>query len=246
MALELVLHLLDVDAYRERVLPAYHAFVERRDGSGLAALLRVAARALPTEAQRDALSSARSAVLRRALPGSGGSPFDLPAVLGMVEDELARLSPLGPGWMSSEEAVAAADVLEREREGDRDAAPAERVRGAVVGVILEALCIPWAIGFAPMLSLRRAAVRGLVPEGARWLEGVLDGGGLTGPSLELSIAEGTTLFSAADLDRLDRELAALPAQEGSPRARAELEQLRAMVRKAREAPRFALAVAYAT
>lgn len=232
------MELIDAAACRQAVIPAFRALIEKGDGGELARLLRAAAATVLAGNSDRGPGFDKSQVIR-ALEGAGSVEDGIARSLDVLR--AAEWARIAPEILTQDQALDAAEQLES-KQATKDA-KVTLARGAVIRGTVEAVCLPWGLGLPPQVSLTYSRVSVYLREHSDWLANMCSGAGLSGPPLELSTGESTQLFSAADLKRLQRELAALP-EPTDPGVKQEFDHVRELIRLASKGERFALALTF--
>lgn len=228
------LHAFDVDACKQKLLPAYRALVDRKDGAPLAALLSAISRDLG-----DAEGLTKEEVEREIAAATASSE---PERFDRMIANLKRRSgdPGRPTILTSQEAAEFARDLESPNKTHQE--KLELLRVGAIQALVESLCFPWNLGFEPQINLSWTPLTGYLSQDSPWLANVLTGAGLSGRPLPVSTGEATVLFTAAELERFEDELSRVSLPQGDSAVSAELDHLRRLVSAVRSERRLALAL----
>lgn len=204
MGLDYYVHLFDLRAYREQVLPAHQAFFERDDSAPLIFLLQEIISGLDVSA---------------ALPG--------PTLLDreVYEEDI--------GILDGSIYYAPGINYETTRSGRKTKRKNKRmyVRDHLINLVLMALCVPRDRGVNPEQNMGRSPLIPYLYEHSEWIEKIFTGGTLRGGMLE--ITEGYCAlehFSEEDLQEFKTALADIPAPEGDIEIKKQLEKAQNQLR----------------
>ncbi len=240
------IQLLDMVSYRERVLPAIHAFHEHADPQPLVRLLGIAAEHAPEEHQWGAPDLYGDRQFRR-IKDELDRVLD-PNKRQELSRELARrhnqwLSRnAGPHLLTRAEALAAAASLERSA-SSREVAE-EMIRSTIAPALVEFLCIKWNEGVNPNQELRWSPLLPYLSSHSDFMH-LIFAGMVNGRHLEISTGESTDLFSHQDLETTRSVLNNMARPTRDDWLEAEFKNFETLVERALQDPNLALGLTIA-
>jgi hypothetical protein len=205
MGLDYYLHLFNRRTYRQKILPAYRAFIEKEDTSSLTLLLK------------EIISTLE---VNEKLPGpSLWSKEIYEGAIGILNGTVCY-NPKGSYTNSQSKKT----TLENKQ---------FYVRESLIHDLLMALCVPRNKGVNPEQNMGRSSLIPYLYEKSVWIEELFTGiRKVRGGQLELTDGEtAKELFTKQDLKEFSSELAKIPPPDGEMEARKQFDKYDADLRE---------------
>ena len=238
MGVNILLQAVDMECYRDRLIPAVRALAERGERAPVLELLRRAEPIAPDVDSRYDISNPEKnpEYVRRLKEAEkareSGNPKAARAFLAFLAELTARHTR--PSLLTRRDVTNAMKAI------GQPGPNAPALEQDVAAGLLEILCLPWDRGFSPILDVSAGPLNAYVSDRSSAIEKLLQGG-VSGDRLELSTGESTMLFTREEVARLDAELAVIPRPSEPGWAQRDYDHLRAIVDLVRKNQRFALA-----
>jgi hypothetical protein len=213
MGVDVYIHLFNLKTYKEKVFPAYQAFLKKDEPEALITLLRECIQKLDANPQ----------LSKKLLWDKESCEEDIGILKGTVYYSL-------DGGLSSNQGKRKKTHTIRR----------EYAQELLIFRLLQILCMPYDKGVNPEQDMSNTLLVDYLSDRSEWIKKLLIGeqqveGGL----LELPLGEASELFTKQDLKVFSYELAKVPSPE-EPQLRNEYDNLRALVKLALEDPDLTL------
>jgi hypothetical protein len=212
MGVTVYIHLFDINAYREKVLPAYKSFFRKDDAESLIGLLKECIRMLDAHPHLSEQLIWDRELCEEAIGIINGTVYYSPD--GHTSNQGER---------------------KKTHKVRRDYA-----RGQLSPYILQILCVPHDKGLIPEQNMTKTPLISYLYERSSWIEELFTfSRTVRGAHLELSIGASSKVFTKEDVQEFDTELSKVAPPE-DPKLKDEFNNLCALVKLASKDPSLTL------